>query len=155
VSVQRQRAQHQINSLTYRANYGALALREWHLSPLLGQGLRFFNQPGALIQVDPPNVFQSTLAEGGLVGMLALVLLVGGALLVLHRLPPDTAAIAVAFVVGRFVHGIFDVYWVAGTTTLPWIIVGIVCGTADADTAGDRVATQPLRAVLRTRSSRS
>ena len=154
-SVQRQRAQHQINSLTYRATQGALALREWHLSPWFGQGLRFFNQPGALIQVDPPNVFQSTLAEGGLLGMLALILLVCGALLALQRLPPETAAIAIVFIVGRFVHGIFDVYWVAGTTTLPWIIVGIVCGTADADAANDRPVSQPSRASPTARLSRS
>ena len=40
-----------------------------------------------------------------------------------------------ALVVERFVHGLFDVYWVAGSSTLPWLIVGIVCGTADADAA--------------------
>jgi hypothetical protein len=37
--------------------------------------------------------------------------------------------------VGRFIHGLFDVYWVAATTTLPWIVAGIACGTADADDA--------------------
>ena len=35
--------------------------------------------------------------------------------------------LAFAFLVGRFVHGLFDIYWVAGTTTLPWLIVGIAC----------------------------
>jgi hypothetical protein len=26
---------------------------------------------------------------------------------------------------GRFVHGLLDIYWVAGTTTLPWLIAGM------------------------------
>jgi polysaccharide biosynthesis protein PslJ len=134
-SVRHQSHQHEITSLTYRADYSALAYREWHLSPVFGQGLRFFKQPGALTQVDTPSVIASTLAEGGVVGVLALGLLVGSALLVLWRLPRDAAALAVAFVVGRFAHGLFDIYWVAGTTTLPWLIVGIVCGNVDADVA--------------------
>jgi hypothetical protein len=145
-SVRQESGQHQINSLTYRANYDALAYREWHLSPIFGQGLRFFKQPGALTQVDTPSVIASTLAEGGVVGILALALLLGAALLALWRLPPDVAAIAVAFVVGRFVHGLFDIYWVAGTTTLPWLIVGIVCGTADADAADETRDGEPTLA---------
>ncbi len=142
-SVQHQSGQHQINSLTYRANYDALAYRAWHLSPIFGEGLRFFKQSGAVTQVDTPSVIASTLAEGGVVGVLALALLVGGSLVALWRLPQEAAAIAVAFVVGRFVHGLFDVYWVSGTATLPWLIVGIVCGNADADDADRRSPTEP------------
>jgi O-antigen ligase len=143
VSLSHEAGQHQINSLTARADYSALAYREWHMSPVFGQGLRFFNQPGALLQSDAHNVIATTLAEGGVVGLVALALLVGLTLVALWRLPPEIGALALAFVAGRFIHGLFDIYWVAATTTLPWLIVGIVCGTADAD-AADQVSESPL-----------
>ncbi len=135
VSLLHESDQLQENSLTYRAGYSALAFREWHLSPVFGQGLRFFNEPGALLQSDAHNVVATTLAESGVVGLIALAVLIGSALFALWRLPPEIGAIAVAFVAARFVHGLFDIYWVAATTTLPWLIVGMACGTADADAA--------------------
>ena len=146
VSLRNESGQHHINSLTYRADYSALAYREWHMSPVFGQGLRFFTQPDAILQSDAHNVIATTLAERGLVGAAALALLIGLTLLALWRLPPETGAIAIAFVAGRFVHGQFDIYWVAATTTLPWLMVGIACGTADADLADEEaVAPAPHR----------
>jgi hypothetical protein len=143
VSLQHESDRNSPNStLAARADLSALAYREWHLSPVLGQGLRFFKQPGALLQGDAHNVVAATLADSGLVGLAALALLIGGSMIALWRLPAQTSSIALAFLVGRFVHGLFDVYWVAGPTTLPWLIVGIACGTADADDADRRVTAQ-------------
>ena len=135
ISLQHEAGQHQINSLTARADFSALAYREWHMAPIFGQGMRFFKRPGALLQSDAHNVVATTLAEGGLVGLVALAILIGGALIALWRQPAEVGALAVAFIAGRFLHGLFDIYWVAGTATLPWLIVGIVCGAADADAA--------------------
>ena len=154
LSVQHESDSHaQFSSFTYRADYSALAYREWHLSPVLGQGLRFFKQPDALLQVDAHNVVAATLADSGVVGLAAFVLLIGGSALSLWRLPAGIAAVALAFLVGRFVHGLFDVYWVAGPTTLPWLIVGIACGTADADAADGAGDAEPSRPVDRLRSA--
>jgi len=143
VSLQHEASSHaQFNSLTYRVDYSALAFREWHLSPVFGQGLRFFKQPGALLNTDAHDVIATTLAEGGIVGLVALALLIGGSMMALWRLPAQAASIGLAFLVGRFVHGLFDIYWVAGPTTLPWLIVGIVCGSADADAADQHVTAE-------------
>jgi len=154
VSLQHESDSHaQFSSLSIRSDFTATAYREWHLSPVLGQGLRFFKQPGALLQGDAHNVVAATLADSGVVGLAALVLLIGGSTLALWRLPAGIAAIALAFLVGRFVHGLFDVYWVAGPTTLPWLIVGIACGTADADSADGVGEAEPSRPIDRLRSA--
>ena len=135
-SFRQESSQHvQFNSLRYRSDYSALAYREWHLSPVVGQGFRFFERPGALLQTDAHNVIASTLAESGLVGLLALALLLLAATRAMWRLPVEVGTIAIALIVGRFVHGLFDVYWVAGSSTLPWLVVGMACGIADADPA--------------------
>jgi polysaccharide biosynthesis protein PslJ len=139
VSLTHESDQHtQFNSFTLRADYTAQAFHEWHLSPLLGQGLRYFKLPNATSPIEAHNVVASALGEGGVVGLAALALLVGLTLAALWRLPAEVAAVAIALVVGRFVHGLFDIYWVAGPSTLPWLIVGIVCGAADADASEER-----------------
>ncbi|MGI8759170.1 MAG: O-antigen ligase family protein [Acidimicrobiales bacterium] len=124
------------SSVTERARFREQGLEAWEASPVLGQGMRFFEQGELALTSDPHNVVVSSLSETGVVGLAALVGLLAVTARVLWRIRTGLALAALAVVVARFTHGLFDVYWVAGTQALPWMIVGMAL--ADAGAAGDR-----------------
>jgi hypothetical protein len=117
------------------ANEAAKAVWEEH--PLFGAGLRYFRAPGYQLNVpglsgfniEVHNVVYSTLAESGLIGLVALTVLLGRAITILGRLRTELAASAIVLLSMKFVHGMVDIYWVAGTQTLPWLFVGLAVGT--------------------------
>ena len=60
------------NSVSIRVGQISSAFHVWHLSPLLGQGMRFYNLPQfTLRHCAPPNVVIDNLASTGIVGSLA------------------------------------------------------------------------------------
>lgn len=113
------------SSVTERARYREQALEAWQDSPIFGQGMRFFEQGEFSLTSDPHNVVVSSLSETGVVGLVALLGLLAVTGRVLWRLRTGLALAALAVVVARFTHGLFDIYWVAGTQALPWMIVGM------------------------------
>ena len=129
-----------------RAENVGLAVDRWQDRPITGAGLRYFV---GTQEPEPHNVVVSNLAEGGLVGLVALGILLAGAARALRsqRGPLATAArFALAF---QFLAALFDVYWRAGTGSLPWLIVGIAL--IDPDPAGP----QPGEHLLKPRVRRS
>jgi O-antigen ligase len=99
--------------------------------------MRFFTSGEFALDSDPHNVVVASLSETGVVGFAALcgLLLATGSTLRRSRTPLAMAALAI--LVARVVHGTFDVYWVASTQTLPWLIVGMAVGEPVAEAAGD------------------
>lgn len=140
------------SSITERARYREQGLDAWRDSPVLGQGMRFFEQGEHSLASDPHNVVVSSLSETGVVGLAALLGLLAVTVRVLWRLRTGLALAALAVVVARFTHGLFDIYWVAGTQALPWMVVGMAL--TDATTArdrasADRVSKRPAGARVR------
>jgi len=117
-------------SFQIRRTAGGEALQLWRESPLVGQGLRSYLDQNSQLQTSPHNIVYEALVESGIVGLAAFFLLQGGAVLVLRRAGSNLALAALALVVANLVHGLFDLYWVAGTLTLTWLVVGMAAGEA-------------------------
>lgn len=119
----------QHSSINQRVDIEAIARDLWRTSPLTGVGLKFFKDPqyGGVSQ---PNVIvDEALAESGLIGAAGLIVFMGGSLVLLRRMDRSELAVAaLAVTAARFTHGFADIYWVAGVTSLPWLIVGMALG---------------------------
>jgi hypothetical protein len=115
-----------------RISYEA-AMKEWRRNPIVGSGLRYFRAPGYRFDVpkyrdtyvEPHSVWYSTLAESGVIGLAALTLLLGTTFLTLRRVAGPVALAAGLVLVVKLATGMVDIYWVAGTQTLPWLVVGL------------------------------
>lgn len=131
-SVQQQYARRahglRIDSLTQRQLVEAQTRALFVHHPVAGVGLRYYKTPAYINYQPPNNIVDEVLAEAGIPGLLGFVVLVGGAVVALRRAPGDLATAGLAVVVGRLVHGAVDIYWVAGTATLPWLIAGMGFG---------------------------
>jgi O-antigen ligase len=114
------------------------ALRFWSHNTLLGAGLRYFRDP-SLATSEPHDVIVEALAESGIVGLLALVILLAATWLVLRGLGDELAVLARCLVVMELVAGLADIYWVAGRGSFPWVFVGIAVG---AESMRIRLATR-------------
>jgi hypothetical protein len=73
-----------------------------------------------------------SLVAGGIVGIIALVFLLGGFTRVLLSMPGEMGTIALVLVLGRVVESMFDIYWTSGGSLLPWLIAGLAIGSWDA-----------------------
>jgi O-antigen ligase len=122
-------------SFQVRRTVGGQALHLWRESPLLGRGIRVYEDPNSTLRSSPHNVVYEALVESGIVGLAALLILEGGVILVLSRAGTELSIAALAVVVATLTHGLFDLYWVAGTVTLTWLIVGIAAGATIVSTS--------------------
>ncbi|MGY1828545.1 O-antigen ligase family protein [Blastococcus sp. SYSU DS0541] len=128
----------QTSSLESRQYFEQVALDFFADAPLLGQGIRYylnpeFEFPAPLsaegdARPSPHNVVVEALSEAGLVGLLALALLIGGVSWILYQQKTRYAMLALSSLLGNFVHGFVDIYWVAGSLTVPWLLVGLAVG---------------------------
>ncbi len=118
---------------------------------VFGAGLRYFKQApdrGG----EPHNVIFVTLAESGLVGLVALALLVHGVTRELRRCRSNIAVVALAVFAGKIVSALADIYWVAGTQTIGWLLVGVAVGASDSTGPDDVVidlAEEERRSIAR------
>ncbi len=127
------------NSIGIRLTEYAADFHVWASSPIFGQGLRWFYLPQFASYIQPPDIFVETLVAGGIVGVIAMIVLLGGYASVFLSLPREIGTIALVLVLGRAVEAVFDIYWVAGAGTLPWLVAGLAIGTWDATLAGHTV----------------
>jgi len=117
------------NSAYSRLRWFGDAVDIWQTQPLVGVGLRWWYTdrfPGGF---QPPNALLEVLTASGLVGLAGFLVLMVGSVLVLWRIPPEFSMLAVLVVLGRFVQGQLDVFWVAAQTSIPFVIAGICLGT--------------------------
>jgi hypothetical protein len=133
-------ANNKFSSINQRVTVERATRQLWEKHPLTGVGLRYFKTPkyaDAGYQA-PNNVLNEVLAEAGVFGLLGFLVFVGGSLVGLARLTSDLGAAGLSLVAGRFVHGLFDIYWTGGTTALVWVIAGMGLATATAATERSR-----------------
>jgi len=104
------------------------ARSEFRKDPLFGVGV------GLRKEFDATNVFWLTLAETGVVGLgmlvwlhVSLIRMGWGLRFQLHPKDPclSSAALGVALVSGKFVHGLVDHYWSRGPLLITWAAAGM------------------------------
>jgi hypothetical protein len=96
---------------------------------LFGAGIRYFKTAEYAGHEQPSSVIYETSAEAGVIGLLALAFLVGGTTVTLIKMRGPLAASALALFGVKAIHGLVDLFWVAGPFTLPWLIIGIAAAT--------------------------
>ncbi len=109
-----------------RATYQRTAYQLWRHSMTFGVGLRYFITKKLSV---PGDLVIEVLTESGLVGAAALTLLLGGTVRHLRRLDSRLAFAALVVLAARVTHGLFDVYWIAGSQSFPWILIGMAVGS--------------------------
>jgi hypothetical protein len=132
ISVNGELNQGTYSSLTQRTQVDQATRQLWKEHPLTGVGLRFFDTPRYVGYQPPNNFVDEALAEAGVFGLAGFVVFVLGSLVGLARLRGDLAAAGLCVVAARFSHGLFDIYWTGGTTTVVWIIAGMGLASASA-----------------------
>lgn len=126
------------NSVSIREGQFSLAIHVWHLSPLFGEGMRFYDLPQWVYVTAPPNVVIDNLAETGIIGSLAFVFLVGVTVWTMIRLPYALGTLGLVVLVGHYVDGLFDIFWIGAMYGAPYIICGFSLGLSDQDLARRR-----------------
>ena len=119
------------NSVTVRVDQLSAAMHVWHLSPVLGEGMRFYNLPQFLLVTAPPNVFVDNLASTGVVGSLAFLFMVFITVRTMWRLPYVFGTLGLVVLVGHYVDGLFDIFWIGASSIGPFILAGISLGMTD------------------------
>jgi O-Antigen ligase len=133
------------NSVSIRFDQIGAAIHVWHLSPIFGEGMRFYNLPQFVTVTAPPNVVIDNLASTGIVGSLAFVFLIYVTMRTMFRLPPVLGTLGLVVLFGHYVDGLFDIFWIGVSSIAPIIIAGVSLGMADLDRSG----TEPGRSIER------
>ncbi|HEX3980982.1 MAG TPA: O-antigen ligase family protein [Acidimicrobiales bacterium] len=123
----------QFNSVSIRFGQIGDALHVWHLSPILGLGMRFYYLPQYITVTAPPNVIIDNLASTGIVGSIAFFYLVYMTMRTMGRLPYVFGTLGLAILLGHYVDGLFDIFFIGASMIPPFLIAGISLGMADAD----------------------
>ncbi len=123
----------QFNSVSIRFGQIGDAVHVWHLSPLLGLGMRFYYLPQYVTVTSPPNVIIDNLASTGIIGSIAFFYLVYMTMRTMGRLPHVFGTLGLAILLGHYVDGLFDVFFIGASMIPPFLIAGISLGVADAD----------------------
>ena len=116
------------NGVTLRQNTIDVALNDvWANHKLTGGGLKYFaatyNTAGGAEQI-----FIAELAEAGLIGLLGLLVMLTNTWLVLQpRRDPMGEAAFLVFTL-ELLYALTAIFWVAGTLTLPMLVVGLAVG---------------------------
>ena len=118
----------QHNSFFSRLTWFQEALEIWSTKPLTGVGLRWWYTDRFPGGIQPPNALLEVITASGLLGLIGFLALMIGSLLVLWRIPPEYGMLAVLVVLGRFVQGQLDAFWVAAQTSIPFVVAGICLG---------------------------
>ena len=121
------------NSVATRLDQISAAVSVWHLSPIFGQGLRFYYLPQFLYVTAPPNVLIDNLSSTGILGSVTFFFLVGVTVWALWKLPRQYGTLALAILVGRYIDGLFDIFWTGAVMITPFVLCGICLGMADRD----------------------
>jgi polysaccharide biosynthesis protein PslJ len=121
------------NSVAIRENQYNLAIHVWHLAPILGEGMRFYNLPQWQYVTVPPNVLYDNLASTGIVGSLAFFYLVWVTVRTMFRIPYALGTLGLAVLIAHYVDGLFDIFWIGAMYCTPYIICGVCLGLADRD----------------------
>ncbi|AXH96882.1 O-antigen ligase family protein [Ornithinimicrobium avium] len=118
----------QHNSYFQRLEWYDQSIANWQTSPWFGLGLRYWTEGRGLHNFHPPQVFLEVLATTGVVGLLGFVVMAVGMIAVLWRVPGVSGALALSTLVARLVQGQFDIFWLSPTTSIPFLLIGVLLG---------------------------
>lgn len=131
----------EFNSANQRLAWYADSLRLWQDQPFFGAGLRWWTTGRTSYGFQPPNAELEVLTSAGAVGLVGFLVLFVGVLVVLWRANPAYGTLAFCVVLGRFVQGQLDFFWVAAQVPMPFVVAGICVGAlARAEEHGDPLA---------------
>lgn len=118
------------NSAYQRLTWFQQAIAVWSTSPVFGVGLRWWYTGRFPYAFQPPNAELEVLSSAGVVGLAGFVVLMVGSLVVLWRLRPDYGTLGFAVLLTRFTQGQFDLFWVAVSVSIPYLMAGLCLGAA-------------------------
>ena len=131
------------NTVSIRFDQIGAAIHVWHLSPILGEGMRFYNLPQFVSVTAPPNVLVDNLASTGIVGSIAFVFLVFVTMRTMFRLPSAYGTLGLVILMSHYVGGLFDTFWIGASSIAPFVIAGISLGMADLHRGDPPVQAAP------------
>jgi len=110
----------------------------------LGAGPKWFTSPDAPAG-EPHNLVLDEMSSDGIIGLIAFLALIWTCLRVANRAPPPLGELAWYGLVARVIAASFDIFWVAGPNTLPFLMLGLAVGAASI---AERRETAPAAAVV-------
>lgn len=128
------------NSAAQRIVWFGQSLKIWQESPLFGVGLRWWYTGRYSEAFQPPNAIFEMLSSSGIVGTLGFFILCLGGLWVTLTLDPRFGNLAAAILLARFTQGQLDLYWLAGLSSFPWMVAGLVLGVEALEAANRRLS---------------
>lgn len=114
---------------TRTANYESVWQDVIVPNPVFGAGQKWFTEPDVGVG-EPHNVILHELSSDGFVGLAALIGLLWACLRVAGRAPPPFGDLAWYVLIARVTADLFDIFWVAGPNTLPFLVLGLAVGAA-------------------------
>jgi len=114
-----------------RLDQYAAALKVWHLSPIFGEGMRFYNLPRFSNVAVPPSVLIENLAASGIVGSVAFAVCAVLLVRAMVKLPREVGTLGLVVLCGHLTEGLFDIFWIGSYSAAPLIVVGVAIGMAD------------------------
>jgi hypothetical protein len=139
-------------TIVYRLQNIDYVMRVFWSEPIFGVGV------GLRKYVEPHNVLVLTLAETGVVGLAAFVMVVGSALYTFRKAarvcwqdPRGRRVVMVgaAVFVVSIVHGCMDVYWRRGVGYMGWAFVGMAVSLMGRPRPAIRVQRVPAQQLVR------
>jgi len=137
----------QFNSVFQRINWIQDSIDIWLNDPIFGVGLRWWYTDRFDARFQPPNAELEVLTSAGVVGVVAFLILMIGAIVVLWKLPAIYGTLGATILLSRLVQGQFDLFWVAVQVSVPFVVAGICVGAAAQADAEPAVGTRVSDAV--------
>jgi O-antigen ligase len=116
------------NSYNSRISTYEAALDVWRDDPITGVGIRFWNDPKVPSKGEPHNVIVSALGESGVIGAVAIVVFNAGIVAMLWKRRDPLGQAGLYLTIAHLVDAMAGIYWVAGTGTISWLILGLAVG---------------------------
>ncbi|MBK6440732.1 MAG: O-antigen ligase family protein [Actinomycetales bacterium] len=116
------------NSTLQRLNWFSEAIEVWLTDPWVGVGLRWWYTDRFDTLFQPPNAELEVLTSAGVIGLIAFLAMFGGSMLVLRRMDPAYGLLPLMVLVCRLAQAQFDLFWVAVSGSVPWLITGLALG---------------------------
>jgi O-antigen ligase len=99
--------------------------------PVLGAGPGWFERPGSPGGA-PHDIVIGELSEVGALGLAALLWFLWRVLRTTNQVDTDISRVAWYALLARVLASTVDIFWVAGPTTLPFLLVGLAVGEEPA-----------------------
>jgi hypothetical protein len=130
----------QFNSVFQRISWLQDSMAVWATDPWFGVGLRWWYTDRFVVRFQPPNAEIEVLTSGGVLGVVAFVVLLVVTLRVAWKLDPVYGSVALGVLVNRFAQAQFDLFWAAVQGSIPFVVLGICLG---AKSYADRASPAP------------